>query len=605
MSAFTYQIGANSPDSHQTNPFWFAAFTRFKHRDTFTREGLTEEQKPSNSIKADVMEEIPEILVANSDVRQWNVTTSKETHLSTLTMHITNRDVNYVAEVSPGDWVGFWVFDDKAKYIEVLKKVLGKKRSNHFDDGHKFLGRVVDVRKSRSRSPAGVLDIHYTITAQGFTELDAKIYYHPVLVDFYEKNAVKFMNEFGGSKNPTVFDLPSVVGGIVSGQNVVTQLLHICLGLGPANAGKRKESLTIDADKLRGQLLSPNRTLRIPTTIVQWVTSNSNPAKETWSYIDILRPYIGVQAYDGGDGEEKWSGFISRKRDDLSSSFNQLPTVFNGNSIWSLVSTFVNDPIDEMYTALRVDKDGYVMPSIFIRQTTLTSNPFYNRFLPEIPVTPFMSVPRWEISEDLIQSIDFGRSDALRFNWVRLHGQDQYGGNPNMAAATVQDVFIPPKIDDKDIERSGLRWYNKTINANVNPVSAINGNGNKWQAIMADILMGGHLRFQGSMTSKGIVAPICIGDNVLVDNIVFHIEGVSHSGSISPAGMKDFTTSLTLSNGVSILNDNDSHSQIKSDGGEIVYPDLRNTADHEEDMIADDTLQRDDAETIEEEDDSV
>ncbi len=601
MPAFTYKIEPNTADSHQVNPFWFAAFSRFKHRDSFTRDGLTEEKKLTSSISEDCMEEIDDTLIAHNDITQWSTTSSKETHLTTLQMQIVNKDINYVAEVCPGDWVCFWTFDNKNKYKKTLEKVKLKDRVNQFEDGFKFVGRVVDVRRSRRRSATGIVTVSYSITASGFTELDAQIYYHPLLLQVYQGSQVKIWSEFGGSKNPTVFDLPQEVGGLVSGQNVIIRLLQICLGLGPANTGQQN-LLAVDPEKLAGQLLSPNRAMRVPKTIIKWLTANNTAVKDVWTYADMFKPYVGIQDFSGAKSEDKWSGFVPEKKADLNSSFNQLPTLFNGNSVWSLLSAFINDPVDEVFTCMRVDEKGFIMPSLMARQTTLTSNPFYNNFSSKIKSTPFMSVPRWKIDESLIMDIDFGRSDALRFNWVRLHGQDLFAGNANLSANTVQDTFIPPKLDDKDIERSGLRWYNKVINANVNNVDTVNGHGNEWQALVADFLMGGHLRFQGQIICKGIVEPICIGDNLEVEDIVFHIESITHSGSINPMGIKDFNTTIKLSNGVSVLNDDDSQSRIDPKGGEIVYPDLQNLANPDQQKAKTrKILHGADAQTIEEE----
>jgi hypothetical protein len=72
-----------------------------------------------------------------------------------------------------------------------------------------------------------------------------------------------------------------------------------------------------------------------------------------------------------------------------------------------------------------------------------------------------------------------------------------------------------------------------------------------WMGLVADWMIGMHLTLRGTMEVIGIQAPICEGDNVEFDGVVYHVEGISHSARIEPGtGKKSFTTSLALSNGM-------------------------------------------------------
>ena len=52
--------------------------------------------------------------------------------------------------------------------------------------------------------------------------------------------------------------------------------------------------------------------------------------------------------------------------------------------------------------------------------------------------------------------------------------------------------------------------------------------------------------------SAGIVDPIAVGDNLELDGVVYHIEQLAHTASISGQnGMKIFRTNISLSSGVS------------------------------------------------------
>jgi hypothetical protein len=70
--------------------------------------------------------------------------------------------------------------------------------------------------------------------------------------------------------------------------------------------------------------------------------------------------------------------------------------------------------------------------------------------------------------------------------------------------------------------------------------------------IIADIMMGAHMTLTGTIEMVGIQAPICPGDNLEWDDVVFHIESVTHVCSINTNnGIKSFHTIVALSHGVS------------------------------------------------------
>jgi hypothetical protein len=63
-------------------------------------------------------------------------------------------------------------------------------------------------------------------------------------------------------------------------------------------------------------------------------------------------------------------------------------------------------------------------------------------------------------------------------------------------------------------------------------------------------LIGSQYTLNGTIQSIGIYAPICEGDNTEWDNVVYHIESVTHNVAISEAGARVFTTTLSLCNGL-------------------------------------------------------
>jgi hypothetical protein len=63
-------------------------------------------------------------------------------------------------------------------------------------------------------------------------------------------------------------------------------------------------------------------------------------------------------------------------------------------------------------------------------------------------------------------------------------------------------------------------------------------------------MMGSQYTLNGTINCFGIQSPICEGDNLEFDGVVFHIESVAHQFAMSPDGHKSWTTRLELTNGM-------------------------------------------------------
>jgi hypothetical protein len=90
-----------------------------------------------------------------------------------------------------------------------------------------------------------------------------------------------------------------------------------------------------------------------------------------------------------------------------------------------------------------------------------------------------------------------------------------------------------------------------TINCHQDDI--VQGGPTKWMDLLADFIVGGHMVFTGSLTTVGITAPICIGDNIEWDGIVFQIETITHSCSIDASGKKIFLSSFALTHGINAI----------------------------------------------------
>lgn len=310
------------------------------------------------------------------------------------------------------------------------------------------------------------------------------------------------------------------------------------------------------------------------------------------SYADILKLVKGVQKYDESKNlNDDLSGFIPNKSGDLLGSFIPNMLQMCNQPVWSVLRQYLNPAINEMYTCLRInqfgDRDFRIVPTIVLRQQPFTTeafkdantstaninipnpNPLLNGVgslgsaagidfgtigsikidIPPLPTTKFLNVPRWVIHPTMVkEGTDIGRSDATRFNFVHVYGDASYQEN-NIPEA-VQIANNPPIRDDVDIQRSGLRAFSTRVACGIR--EQIGKVPTLWMALCADKVIGSQYTLNGTIISVGIQSPICEGDNLEWDSIVYHIESVNHTGSIDPvSGRKVFTTQLAVANGLS------------------------------------------------------
>jgi hypothetical protein len=229
---------------------------------------------------------------------------------------------------------------------------------------------------------------------------------------------------------------------------------------------------------------------------------------------------------------------------------------FTNQPLWSVLQQFLNPTINEMYTCLRINPQGIVVPTMVVRQIPFTTEAFdatiQSTIIPfaastSTPlVTKFLALPRWRLHSAMVDHIDIGRSNATRTNFVHILGQDATSYEQNTFSN--QLVNNKPIRDDLDIQRSGLRPYMTTVAAvnkdNVGNTPSI------WMALVADRMIGSQYTLNGTISSVGIRAPIAEGDNLEFDGVVYHIESVTHHASIGGNGERSFTTTLTLTNGI-------------------------------------------------------
>lgn len=558
-----YQLDAES-EYVSVSPFWLLCVFRMKFPTTYDRN--------KRASQSDTYSEAVEVrgkpLIITDDCIQLQVTSTKTSYLMQASAALIDSGTNYLSEIFPGDYLMAWMVNDKSTYDSLIKRLgefsnQGGGTVNKFKDGLKFTGRVQSLRKKITQSASGARTSRYQLTAVSFNEFDAQIFYEPHLAE--KTPAIgNYFSKLGASLNQLISGEGEHKPTSIDVNKAIPLFLDLLLGKGVppnlsrGNADPRLQSTTG---------LTANYSYILPDIVGKALgKTKTSTSGGLLTYADVLECIIGVQHYstqEFSDDEKALmegevenideleiaknfqpdgtrGGGSRRFGDNMLGEF--LPQVphFTDKSVWTILQQYLNPAVNEMYTCLRVNPDGLVVPTMVVRQLPFTSE----LLTVDIQTTRFLELPRWGIAPVLVKEVDIGRSDALRFNFVHVYGDTV----DHAAPFASQIVRNPPIRDDLDIARSGLRSHMQTIPCS--PADTRQGSPAKWMAISSDILMGQQLTLTGIMSTFGIQAPICPGDNIEWDGIVFHIESVTHSCGIQPNGMKSFSTQLALTHGV-------------------------------------------------------
>jgi hypothetical protein len=596
-----FNPGEQNPRNVSVSPQCVVAVYRHKWAVTFSRKDGKEASSylpraaelRTTKIVVDGQEQEIYPLIIVDDLAQVSVSHAKGNHVGNASVQL-RPSMNYVNEVLPGDYVFVWMLQDKQLAANVVKRLREGSPCNQFRDGLKFFGKANAVRKRTVQSPQGVRTTMYTLTASSFTELDASVYYEPYLAVKQAGLATGLLQQYGIKLNEII----AKNGLGISTNKIIPVLLEVFYGPGiPTNRGfQGGPDITEGLDNFN-QFVVPQ-----PVASVFGIQEGGKPHGQV-SFADLLQTVHGVQKYSGDisndtepddpaqkplggqaplvfkpDIAEEERGNVFYTGIEQQGVFLPQVPQFNGQkTVWSIVSQFLNPTINELYATLRIGPNGDIRPTVICRQLPFSSGlvgeglvmknagqdqPVYDSSslgswstgrdeyvtqpgFRRVPLTRMLELPRWYVHPVLIRSVDVGRSDALRFNFIHVQGEDGQKST-NKTGAFVRD---PPVRDELDICRSGLRPYMQTVHCS--PVDVVNRGAGVWQYILSDILMGQHLTLTGTVETYGIPQPICPGDNLEHDGVVFHIESVNHSFQMAANGTKTFSTSLALSHGVS------------------------------------------------------
>lgn len=610
---FPNQSGANNqfvPDSLTTSPYAIMAVYRYRYPVTFSRsQGGSFAQGGSATDAAVKLRELT--LIVCDDIQNLQVNFAKTNHVSQLQATLL-PGMNYLTEMFPGDWVMCWMVNDKRTLTSLIDRIKKNQPCNKFYDGLKFVGKVASVRKSIVQSPTGIRHSTYTINAAGFTEFDAQLYFEPYLAATNPNIATAWLKQTGLD----IDQLISSSGQGISINKVLPAFMEAFFGKGiPSNSASG--SSTAGMPNNQTGITANSFIVPAPVGKALGVSQGSKPNGQVgWN--DICEVLQGIQKYQLSNGTLQSSVVVDLQNGKPGASGRSIGDIFTPDgvpdgsrlrrretkdpmlgvflpsspqftgqrTVWSVMQQYLNPTVNEMYTCLRVNPAGDVLPTLVVRQLPFSSGLISDLYRPkdylvgtevqsnlsdshrlnkasidsldattsssqprQLTLTRFMELPRWRIHPILIQAVDLGRSDALRFNFVHVYGETGLQSQ-NKTGYIIRD---PPISDDIDISRSGLRPYMQSVNCA--PADTLNRKAGDWMYIISDMIMGQHLMLTGTMSLKGIQSPICPGDNVEFDGHVLHIESVTHSFQMSNDGKKHFSTNLSLTHGVKVDQD--------------------------------------------------
>jgi hypothetical protein len=526
------EINPNTQDSHQTSPGYVLTFVSLQNK---------------KGVKTD------NIVVVN-DAIQVNCNFSKSSPNPSLSAVLMAGDINYATAVFPGDYVFLNMLNSQQKAMEVAKKAKQLQKINKYDDGFKGMFRVQSVKKMIQTDSSGVKSYYFEINAFGFMEYNNIIYYNPVLTEF-DKTGGFFRMNFNDYLSKVI---------IKKGNNNIQEVLKVLISALIGNGNIQSKSQKLEQ--------SPNRSYRIPKNAAKLLGIDN--AKQLF---DVSKFYFGKWGGSSGGANTPYGKFnvdfpnknaIFYEKENAPVEGNRIlaAAYWNQVKIWSILQSYSNDLINEMYTCFRYSPSGDVLPSLVLRQKPFGSSEYKG----EAYNTKYIDLPRWKISPDLVMTATLGREEASRINFVQVFTRSiAKDSNTDMAYQVGMGNY---QVDYEDIEFNGLKPFVASSDFDYPGRSGEKKSKAKpWTNLVYDWVKNGHNKMSGTIQCTGIEEAICAGDNIEFDNVIYHIESLSHVIAIS-GDRKVFRTSLVLSHGV----------DIESSSKTTIYPETKNLTTQEQ-----------------------
>lgn len=480
------------------------------------------------------------ITFIKSGIISLNVSYSKSSPFHPFEAVLLPTQEHILSTVLPGDYCLIHIVNDKSVLDLIEKDVLDLKAINLEKYGFKGVFKIESVRQNyQIMHETGAKLLTYSISGYAFKELNSVIYYNPFLVFENEKNdVIVYMSRFA----QTFSDLLSQTK--LDGQKndfIIQFLWSSFLGRGgPYKTDKKLPD-------------TPNTVFITPPTLLSLMgvkTAANGQLKDLY----LLK--TGVHGYDSYEPKIKAPNL---------SVTVYLPQFWDQVPIWSILKGFENAPVDELFASFRKDNNGVIMPWVFYRQIPYSSA----KIKIKTPVTYFHELPVWSVHDSLIMSYSIGRDDSHHINYVSVFSSAPAAPpEVNTMHMNYQVASKNFKSDVHDIQRHGLRsaiivTRHDDILKEKKELYA-----KTFTEILADVMLNGHLKLNGTVQMFGVQEAITIGDNFMLNDTLFHIESVRHSFSVNPGnGNTSFMTTLGLSYGV----------KADASGSGVKFSRLRNT----------------------------
>lgn len=544
--AYIKDIVPNGSDGvHSVAPSWVLTFVRWENRYLNVPD-------TGNAGDRSYFLSTRDPLVVTSDCASVTVNYSKESHTPSMQAMLYPGDSNYLTSIAPGDFVfvNMLEFEEEAdKIVELAKQ---SKAINGPESGFKGIFKIQSVRRVLAVDPAtGTKKVMFQVSAFAFTEFNNTLYFNPFLLSGEADNNFLFVTRI-----TSIWEQYVGKKGTFGVQSILKLLINATIGDGFNGSATQKKDFNI----------TQNTHFYIPQKVGSLLgVPQAKAAKDIYNYLFGIQKYMSGQDTTLQSGMnpviKKVSGRFYQTGTECQGSTLLKPEYWNQSAVWSVLNQYTNSPINELFTTLRISPEGNIMPTVVFRQMPFSTEKYKNQ------ATKFLNLPRWRVSPDLLLDINLGREEAARFNFIQV-----FATVPQAASASNQG-YISQQIaagnfalDKLDVIRSGLKPYIVTSNFDTIVSDKIASFAPTWAKLLADALMGGHLKLNGSIDCFGIVDPIAVGDNLELDSVVYHIEGLSHSCSVQPDGKRSFKTSLEISHGV----------DLESQNGTKVFGQMRN-----------------------------
>ena len=553
-----YLITQNTVDSHQAQPWCLILVLHYTYPNTWDLPSpgqafQSDNNKTSSPLFTDdAAIQVTPVLI-RSDILSCTVSHDKNNTLGTATAMLVPGDNEYENLLLPGDHVYVWMHNDVAVLQDVVSRINNNQAANSFNSGLKFYGKVDSCRKIFTTTENGVKSIRYNLNMKSFSEFNAQIYFNPVLQNQDDPGQFKFYGQLSQAWDDFTSANNSIELPIFTPSATIPSLVNLFFGVGPGPQATGQST---------SQLRSPTSAFIVPNTVAN-ILGHTAPVNPHFTFADILNTITGIQKYPTSQpymmpsiSQSTLNSNQKQTTTPLTGVIPSLPSPFTNQTMESIIRSVSVSEINEMYCTLRADQNGFINPTMIVRQVPFTSPRFTSAYPSATSnVTMFNELPLWTIDPSVqLGSFNIGTSDTMRINYTQFIGMPFSSNIPAPAAAALQmgnsnangSNFVE---DTLDILRSGGRnlliQSNVLLNLSSSPQEQAAYNAD----LIADWYQNGHLKLNGSIMTPGIPQPICIGDNLGFDGKILHIENVTHTYSMSGIN-KTFRTAMQLSQGV-------------------------------------------------------